>query len=65
MAELANGNLVIRILLDGPEEVFTISGLSIIDGEPHLLHVRINQLNLLCFILKVRLNIYSCELIEK
>ncbi|XP_042205015.1 protein crumbs-like [Homarus americanus] len=44
IAELKNGNLVLRLLLDGPEEVFTISSLVLIDGDPHLLHVkRINN----------------------
>ncbi|XP_045615647.2 protein crumbs [Procambarus clarkii] len=40
IVELKNGKLVTRILLDGPEEVFTIEGLTLSDGDPHLLHVK-------------------------
>ncbi|KAK7080255.1 DNA repair protein Rad9,Rhp9, partial [Halocaridina rubra] len=44
LAQLVNGELVIRILLDGPEETFAVSHLTLTDGDPHLLHVkRINK----------------------
>ncbi|XP_071550303.1 protein crumbs isoform X2 [Panulirus ornatus] len=44
LAELKESDLIIRVLLDGPEEIFTIKGLSLSDGDPHLLHVkRINS----------------------
>lgn len=44
LAQLVSGDLVLRIMLDGPEETFTITDLVLTDGEPHLLHVqRINS----------------------
>lgn len=44
LAQLVGGDLVLRVLLDGPEERFNISNVVITDGDPHLLHVkRINN----------------------
>ncbi|XP_068222449.1 protein crumbs isoform X2 [Palaemon carinicauda] len=44
LAQLIGGDLVLRVLLDGPEESFNISEILITDGDPHLLHVkRINN----------------------
>ncbi|KAK3862830.1 hypothetical protein Pcinc_031333, partial [Petrolisthes cinctipes] len=40
LAELKNGELVIRLLLDGPEEIYTIRGPQLTDGIAHLLHVK-------------------------